>query len=154
MMIETFHSHNNIWDDSSKARHEYTMSGSDFQHQISEFINLDKSLDRDGINIATNQLENIILNTTNGCLRKPKSKTKKKGLSNKKWFDCDLDSQKAQLIKMANLMSHNPFDNNIKNRFYKLRRLYNKNRKFQMKNFKENILKQLDELHNDNPKGH
>jgi len=108
------------------------MSGSDFQHQISEFINLDISLDSDGINIAINQLENIILNTTNGCLRKPKSKTKKKGLSNKRWFDCDLKSQTAQLIKKANVMSHNPFYNNmshnpfynnIKNSFYKLRRI-------------------------------
>ena len=51
-------------------------------------------------------------------------------------------------------MSHNPFDNNIKNSFNKLRRLNNKNRKFKMKNFKQNILKQLDELHNDNPKAY
>jgi hypothetical protein len=80
------------------------MSGSDFQLQISEFINLDISLDRDGINIATSQLENSILNTTNGSLRKPKSKTKKKGLSKKKWFDCDLKSQKTHLIKKGNIM--------------------------------------------------
>ena len=67
-----------IWDDSSKARLEYDMSGSDFQLQISEFVNLDISLDRDDINIATSQLENIVLNTTKGSLRKPKSKTNKK----------------------------------------------------------------------------
>lgn len=66
-----------IWDDSSKARREYAMSGSDFQHQISEFLNLDIFLDRDCI-------KKIILNATNGFLRKPKSNTKKKGLSNKK----------------------------------------------------------------------
>ena len=78
----------------------------------------------------------------------------KKGLSNKKWFDCDLKSQKAQLIKKANKMSHNHFDNNIKNSFYKLRRFDNKNRNFKMKHFKQNILKQLDELHNDNPKAY
>ena len=67
-----------IWDDSSKARLEYDMSGSDFQLQISEFVNLDISLDRDDINIATSQLENIVLNTAKGSLRKPKSKTNKK----------------------------------------------------------------------------
>jgi hypothetical protein len=49
------------------------------------------------------------------------------GFDTKKWYDCDLKKQRKELYRKGALLSIYPFDHNIKNSYFKLRRIYNKN---------------------------
>jgi hypothetical protein len=42
-------------------------------------------------------------------------------------YDCDLKKQRKELDRKGALLSIYPFDHNIKNSYFKLRRIYNKN---------------------------
>jgi hypothetical protein len=50
---------------------------------------------RDNINNACSKLEHVITDAADSCLKRPKLKNnKRKGLSYKKWYDCDLKKHK------------------------------------------------------------
>ena len=51
-------------------------------------------------------------------------------------------------------MSKYPFNVDLKNSYYRLYRIYNKNRKYKAKNHKNNIIKQLEELESNDPKAY
>jgi hypothetical protein len=91
-----FHFPNNIWDDTSEIKFQNTLSNTHFQKQISDFVHDYIDLTRDNINNACSKLELIITDAADSCLKRPKLKknNKRKGLSHKKWYDCDLKKTK------------------------------------------------------------
>ena len=56
------------------------------------------------------------------------------------------------LINYGKVYTQYPKDPYVKNHFYKLYREYNKSRKMTQRQYKNNMLKELDQLHEENPK--
>ena len=112
-------------------------------------------------NTPTNSQENIdkIANTFSEILicASEKSLTRKKEKSNnkprnKKWFNKDLRSMRYNLINYGKVYSSYPNDPNVKNHYYKMYRIYTKTLKKTRKTYKQSILNQIENLHNNDPK--
>jgi len=69
-----------------------------------------------------------------------------------KWFDKDLKQLRFNLINYGKIYTKFPKDPVVKNHFYKLYREYNKQRKYKCKSYKENMLQEIENLHENNPK--
>jgi hypothetical protein len=63
-----------------------------------------------------------------------------------------LKKSRLNLINYGKIYSKFPRDNYVKNHYYKLQREYNKLRKFKYRQYKQTLIKQLDSLHDNNPK--
>ena len=59
---------------------------------------------------------------------------------------------KYNLISYGKIYTKFPKDPFVKNHYYKLYREYNKLRKLKYKSYRENMLEELENLHDDNPK--
>ena len=140
-----------IWDETSCKKFQDTLASPQFITRINDFNNSNIEDSQESIDATCGKLENIILDAAKCCLRLPKPSTKKK-VAHKKWFDSDLRSMRSQLFRRGNQLSNDPFNTVLRNSFFKLYRLYNKTRKYKMKSFKKDIIKKLDNLHNNDPK--
>ena len=86
-----------IWDDTSEIKFQNALSNPHFQNQISDFIHDNIDLTRDNINNACSKCEHVITDAADSCLKRSKLKNnKRKGLSHKKWYDCDLKKNKER----------------------------------------------------------
>ena len=73
-------------------------------------------------------------------------------IKNMKWFDKVLKQLRFNLINYGKIYSKFPKDPVGKTHFYKLYREYNKQRKYKCKSYKENMLQEIENLHENNPK--
>ena len=103
------------------------------------------------INNASAKLTQIFTDAADISLKKRRKPNKHKP-KNKNWFDTDLKSMRYNLISYGKVYSKYPKDPFVKNHFYRLYREYNKSRKMKQKMYKNNLLNEIETLHEDNPK--
>ena len=108
-------------------------------------------LDEKRIDELSYKLEHAITNAADKSLRKNSSK---KRMKRNKWYDEDLYRKRRDLIQKSHLLTKNPFNNNIRNSYFKCRREYNKLVKYKKRHFKQIIIKQLENLEDRNPKAY
>ena len=140
-----------FWDEKSCIKLQTELQSPALLEKITLFNsqNIDTK-DESSINDAARNFEKIILDACNKCLKRPNQKKKKP--KHKHWYDSDLRTLRNQVVQKAKLMSTFPFNKELRNSFYKAYRIYNKTRKYKAKNYKTNIIRQIDNLKTENPK--
>ena len=120
------------------------------QNELKKFMNKDINLDKQSINDATYSIHSIYEKVCNVSLKKKKKKVNVN--NNQKWFDTDLKKMKCQLNYKAQLMSKYPRDPIVRGSFFKLNKQFSKLRKRKKREFKDDILNQINNLESENPK--
>ena len=82
-------------------------------------------------------------------MHKNKHHLKKKPKKYKKWFDLDLKAMRNRVISNGKLYSMFPSDPIVRARYF---RIYNKTKRNKERQFKTQLLEQIESLHSDNPK--
>ena len=144
-----------IWNDSSAVEFQSAFQTTGIRSKISSFMNssiLDTQEAAGQLNLIITEAADISLKAYDKGKKnkhKPKSKTGKK---QKQWFDSDLKSMRKRVIANGKLYSMFPSDPIVRGRYYRLYRLYNKAKKVKERQFKKQLLEQIEDLHSDNPK--
>ena len=145
---------NYIWSDESPALFQTALNSINIQEKLQNLISC-KNLDsQELIDNAAAELSNVIIKAADKSLRKSKNKPIKTNKKMYKWFDVDLKNMRRSLINYGKIYSKFPKDPTVKNHYYKLYREYTKTRKFKCREFKQSLLKQLETLHEENPKSY
>ena len=114
------------------------------------FMCLDIEPTKTAINNAVTQFQSILITTANKSLRRKRSLGKKTP-RNKPWFDGSLISLKKQVDKKAQLLSYYPFNPVVRNSYYRLRKIYNKTRKYKERAHKQDIINKLVAMKTERP---
>ncbi|CAC5421077.1 unnamed protein product [Mytilus coruscus] len=115
-----------------------------------EFVKTDIVNSQESIDAASDKLESIILDAAKLCLRLPKQSKKK--VKHKNWYDSDLRFMRNHLFRKGRQLSNDPFNTTLRNSFFRQYRHYNKSNKYKIESYKNDIIKKLESLHNNNPK--
>ena len=120
--------------------HSKTLTSDDLAYELQNIFHLAarQSLKSSRVNRCPKQLD------TNN----PK-KTRQR---NKPWFDRSLQEIRERSINKGKLVSKYPYDPIIRGSYYKLQIEYNKLRKYKMRQFKQSLITQLDNLKENSPK--
>ena len=137
-----------VWNSDSALSFQETFAHPMIQKEMKQFLDEEIALDSYGINNATNKVHMIYEKVCTASLRKKK----KLKTQNKKWFDQDLLKMKKLVQNKALTLSLFPKDPIVRGSFFKLNKQYSKLRKKKRRDFKQNILNQLDNLECNNPK--
>ena len=140
-----------IWSDDSAHAFQQALASNKIQSFVSEFVSITSMNDDNSINTASEKLGNIFSQAAEMSLKKQKPRNKNKP-KNPKWFNGNLQQLRQNLFSYGKVYTKYPKDPAVKNNFYKLYREYNKIRKSEKKSFRQNLLKELETLHDDNPK--
>lgn len=140
-----------MWSDDSAHAFQQALASNKIQSLVSEFVSTTSMNDNNSINTASAKLGNIFSQAAEMSLKKQKPRNKNKP-KNPKWFNCNLQQLRQNLFSYGKVYTKYPKDPAVKNHFYKLYREYNKIRKSEKKSFRQNLLKELETLHDDNPK--
>lgn len=146
---------NYIWSDDSSEKFQTVLSSTDIQDLIHKFENDVINNSHNDINDAAVRFSDILIMAADKSLRKPnrshKTRAKNKHEHNN-WFDIDLKKMRYNLINYGKIYSKFPKDPFVRNHFYKLNREYTKARKTKKKKYKDSVLKELEDLNENNPK--
>ena len=140
-----------IWSGDSAHAFQQVLASNKIQSLVSEFVSTTSMNDNNSINTAPEKLGNIFSQAAEMSLKKQKPRNKNKP-KNPKWFNGNLQQLRQNLFSYGKVYTKYPKDPAVKNHFYKLYREYNKTRKYEKKSFRQNLLKELKTLHDDNPK--
>ena len=143
---------NYIWSDDSLVKFQSALSSIEIQKLICDFENENILESPDSINSAALKFGNILLNSAEKSLKRPKVRSHKKRKPQNKWFDGDLKKLRHNLISYGKIYSQFPNDPNVRNHYYKLNREYTKLRKARKRQYKNSIIHELENLHENNPK--
>ena len=136
------------WYKESPAIFKKTLLAVDMQHQCNNLLDRLEDVNLD-TNVATSEFNIILQEAGNRCLTKTKNKGKK--VNKQKWFDRSCILMKQQLKKRSRKVAENPFNHAFKIEFYKQKKEYKKILKWKKKQYKENIIQQLEALHSRSP---
>ncbi len=139
-----------IWDNTSSLKYQQALLNPQVQKTISCFLNAELSIDT--IDDAVKNINDIVTGTADTagirhvsyvkCLKKRKKR---------KWFDLDCISLRRELRKIGAKLQRNPLNVHIRQSYKVVRKQYKKFTKHKMTAFKDTILKQLDNLNENNP---
>ncbi|CAC5360011.1 unnamed protein product [Mytilus coruscus] len=139
------------WTDCSKEKFQDALCHPTCKLDINAFLTNDYQ-DKSNINSAATDLQNIIIKAARMSLKFKSNQYKKKTVNKKQWYDQDLYNKKRELNIKAKHMSENPYNINIRNNYFKHYRKFRKLKKYKRREFKSEIVKQLDNLLTKNPK--
>ena len=144
---------NFIWSDDSSEKFQDAMCSSDIKTKLTKYISKTSGDTQDVVDDSAAELTDIILSAANVSLKLKKipNKTRSKP-KNEKWFDKDLHKSRSNLIDYGKIYSKFPKEPAVKNHYYKLKREYNKLRKFKYREYRKSILDKIESLHDENPK--
>ncbi|CAG2218274.1 unnamed protein product [Mytilus edulis] len=140
-----------IWSDDSPALFQDALFTAEIQQRLEKFLKLEPINSQNAIDSASLELTDIIKTAANISLKRRKAQTGK-GVKHQKWFDCNLAYLRKNLFSYGKIYSRFPRDPAVKGHFYKLQRLYTKARKHKYREYKQSLLKQIETLHEENPK--
>ncbi|CAG2210987.1 unnamed protein product [Mytilus edulis] len=126
-----------IWSDDSQALFQDALFTAEIQQRLDKFLKLEPIDSQNAIDSASLELTDIIITAANISLKRRKAQTGK-GVKHQKCY--------------GKIYSRFPRDPAVKGHFYKLQRLYTKARKQKYREYKQSLLKQIETLHEENPK--
>lgn len=107
----------------------------------------------DDINYLTDEVTKMLNNAANTCLKKriiKKSKHNRKK-KNKRWFDKECYLQRRELKSLLNALNRRPYDKNLCQKYYAIRKRYNSNIKKKKNILKNKLVTKLNNDFNNDP---
>lgn len=141
------------WNDDSTFLFQEALLTNDIQQKIENFNNTEYKADTDDM---VKDVNNIFYETANLSLKqkplkkstsKPKQDVKKKP----EWLDAPLSKLKSLLIDKEKLLQKHPVDPIVRSSFFSMLKYYRKERKKKIREFRQNLVNQLDQLKDENP---
>jgi hypothetical protein len=140
-----------MWTEDSATLFQEALTSESVQPKINQILTKNELNTFESINNASTDLANIFIQAADLSLKKKKN-SNKNNTKNEKWFNLDLKKMRNNLINYGKVYTQYPKDPYVKNHFYKLYREYNKSRKMTQRQYNNNMLKELDQLHEENTK--
>ncbi|CAG2209584.1 unnamed protein product [Mytilus edulis] len=117
-----------IWSDDSPALFQDALFTAEIQQRLDKFLKLEPIYSQNAIDNASLELTDIIITAANISLKRRKAQT------------------------VIGFFSRFPRYPAVKGHYYKLQRVYTKARKHKYREYKQSLLKQIETLHEENPK--
>jgi hypothetical protein len=126
------------------------------QTQVQDFMHSKFTTDEHGINLATESITNILRMAAGKCLKKRPSKlgTSKAKTKQQPWFDRSLRKQRQSLLHKGWLLGKFPGDPIIRGRYFRALKEYRKSCKKKNRQFREDLISKLNNLHDCHPKAY
>ena len=138
------------WSTDSATKFELALSSPDIKENLAKFLAHDIDNGHNNVNTAANELTNIILSAAKRSLNR--NKQKPKNPKNKIWFNSDLRKKRKQLTDYARVFAQHPYDRQVRDHFFKLRKEYSKSTKLESRKYKQDLLNKIETLHENDPK--
>lgn len=139
-----------IWETNSPSDFIMAMNQPITEHKIANFINSKFEPDKNSVNEAVQNFNNILIEAAKQSLKLKKCYTRSKKRTHQKWFNLDCKQAKMQMQYVASYFNKFPNNRKIRECFYKTKNCYRKVIKTSKKQFKENMLKQIESLKSNN----
>ena len=136
---------------STSSHEDYKRALYNMNNEIDKLSNQRFEENEHGVNSAVNQLKTLILTAADHSLKKRPKPNKPKKNPSQKWYTTDLHKQKKELMKLGKHLSMHPHNTYIRDTYFFTLRTYRNRCKTESRNYKAKLIKQLDELHNNNP---
>ena len=140
-----------IWNETSSQEFITALSSDNIQSKINDFNN--KTYDN--VDILVADLNSIITEVADKSLKQKQPKKKNSKHLNKrkqpKWFDMSLTCLRRQLDSKEKLLKKYSKDPVVRTSYFSLLKLYRKSRKHKLKEFRQSVMNELDNLHDNNP---
>ena len=144
------------WTNDSSLLYEWALLNNDIQAQHVAFLTNDYQINPIGLAEAVKDFVQIMTTAGDRTLTKRTfNNTKRKTYKQKtrhKWFDANCEQQRKELNILAAKLRKCPFDQNLHTEYFVKRKHYRKCLKQQKRKFKDDLLAQLDNLYDNDPK--
>jgi exonuclease III len=144
-----------IWTDKSADAFIHSLNNTDIKKDISNICDTRYNMDTQGIKNVVNNLNTVMYKAAemaNIASKTPHKKRKKQ--KNRKIFDSSWYSAKKELRLLARQVEKKPFDRNLIQKFYSTKKKRNKILKANTYKVRDNLIQQLNNLHENNPKAY
>ncbi len=138
-----------IWGPDSNIRYTLALNEPHIQNLIQNSKTKSYSKNASGIDEIVKDTTNIYTETAKISLAFKKIKCRKK--LSKPWFDYNMFYIRQNLLYVLGLLNRYPHRREIREDYYKIKSIFNKNMKIKERKFKENILNNLENLKGQNP---
>ena len=142
------------WDSSSKQKINSYLRSHDFTKAITILKqNLESSTSDKLMNTAVTDITNILINVSKNCLKLSKTQKKKKNNNeSKEYFDSECYLKRKELQRLGRLLSSDPNNISIRNTYFQTKKHYKNMIKLKKRNCKEEKLKLLANIGNNDMK--
>ena len=129
---------------------QQALCSDEVQCKVSETLAIEKD-DISSSSKMVTLVSDILLMTADASLIKRKRHSKLRNVKHKKWYDENLKEMKRIVQQNSKLLQKYPNIPNVRHAFFTSLKRYNKCRKQKARQYKENVLQQLDDLKDNNP---
>ena len=141
-----------IWKSENIPAFQEACASTDVTTRITEFSSQPILENGKNVDDVVENFKSIVYLACSKSLRvKKRFKNQKK---QKKWFDQDLGLMRKELMHKSQRYANNPTDVNIRNSFYKYRKLYGKCCKKKRQDFMKSIFSKLDNMYDKDPESY
>jgi hypothetical protein len=146
------------WDNASLDVFQEALVSPGIQAEVKEFMNVQFTYDEHGVNCATEGITNIFQMAADKSLKKKKSVVKHGSHRGKPrqqpWFNKTLRQQRQSLLSKGWLMAKFPGDPIVRGRYYRSLKEYRKNCKRECRQYRQDLINKLNNLHDSHPKAY
>ena len=136
-----------IWEQNSNEKFLNAILLDEFQSRLLLFEKSNFIPDSNGIDIATSRFSSILNDISLRSLRLSCSNKTPTKRSSKKWFDKECAYLRKKLTQVSSLKHNNPYNENIRNEYHKIKKNFKKLIKYKKSNLANS---KIDELTNPN----
>ena len=137
------------WNSDSSIRYHCALSAKSVQDKVSKLCCDLDSLHPDN---CAEQLQDIFISAAKQSLRPKITQCKKKKRTQKPWYDQDLRKLRQRVQAGSKLLARDPRNPVTRSLLYRDLKYYNKQKRRKRKQFQQNILQQLEDLEQNDPK--
>ena len=145
-----------IWDANSGDSFRKGLALPAIDKQIRDFLNEDIQNDQNGIDQATENINNIFTSAAEASLRKHLSFSKKKStpriVRKKRWFDRDCISLRQDVAKAGRSLRKSPFDARLRIHYFSILKMYKRLIKRKKKEYVRSLVTNIMDASHHNPK--
>jgi hypothetical protein len=146
------------WDLPNIFRFQQALNDKELRLKINELEHSNSLNNRKEIDDAVLKLNEIYITAASKSLKtktmQGKGKNTNRKANDKKWYDKNLSQMKNDMIKNAKHLQKYPNIPSVRKVFFASLKLYNKSRKKKSREYKANLIQQLDELRTSNPQNY
>jgi hypothetical protein len=138
------------WDSENDPQSYYNeLISSKFQKRLDQ---LGTSIDSKSCNETVKNLSDLLIEVANSSISRKLKKKSKKRKAYKKWYTADCEAARKRIKYLAKQLHKHPFDKQIREDFFRHKKIYKKLLKRQKISFKQDCIKKLENLVASNPK--
>lgn len=143
-----------VWTEESACKFQNVLKSDRIQEKLRTFVKNDVNFSDTGINSLINDFNDILYDVADTSLKRKSQKinSNKKVTKKPKWQDHSLEELKKQLIDKEVLFKKYNKDPLVRGSYFSALKHYRKARRAKIRNHKQNVLDELDEIKDKNPK--